>query len=167
MCHCLTLYCTHYFIARRQIRCYRTVTLCNRGLTVLQSTACCFDAFQWLTMTTLWLNENLWTSSLSIPTITKCLLEKIFLSIFTKPFTILNTSIKSPLSLRVSSCYYVIPNAFNLSGYDKPLSSGSILVILFCTFSNNSMSAQIWLLCLYTIFQARINKYFIMAAICP
>jgi len=29
MCYCLTLYCTHYFIARRQIRCYRTVTLCN------------------------------------------------------------------------------------------------------------------------------------------
>jgi len=31
---------------------------------MLQSTACCFNAFQWLT--TLWLNENLRTSSLSI-----------------------------------------------------------------------------------------------------
>jgi len=40
MCPCLTLYCTHYFfIARRQIRCYRTVTLCSRGLSVLQLTA--------------------------------------------------------------------------------------------------------------------------------
>ena len=28
----LTLNCANYFIARRQIRCYRTVTLCNRGL---------------------------------------------------------------------------------------------------------------------------------------
>ena len=28
----LTLKCANYFIARRQIRCYWTVTLCNRGL---------------------------------------------------------------------------------------------------------------------------------------
>jgi len=28
----LTLYCTHYFIARRQIRCIKNDTSCNRGL---------------------------------------------------------------------------------------------------------------------------------------
>jgi len=31
----LTLYCTHHFIARRQIRCIKSETLCNRGLTVV------------------------------------------------------------------------------------------------------------------------------------
>ena len=40
MCYCLTLYCTHYFIARRQIRCYRTVTLRYRGLTHLTVCVC-------------------------------------------------------------------------------------------------------------------------------
>jgi len=37
----LTLYCTHYFIARRQIRCYRTVELCSRGL-ILGRTCYCW-----------------------------------------------------------------------------------------------------------------------------
>jgi len=32
MCHCLYLYCMHYFIARRQIRSYRMVVLCSRRL---------------------------------------------------------------------------------------------------------------------------------------
>ena len=32
----LTLYCTHYFIARRQIRCCQLVTLRNRGLSIVQ-----------------------------------------------------------------------------------------------------------------------------------
>ena len=41
MCHCLTLYYTHYFIARRQIRCYRTVELCNRGLRSLVGCTAC------------------------------------------------------------------------------------------------------------------------------
>ena len=31
-CHCLTLYCTQYFIARRQIRCIKNDKSCNRGL---------------------------------------------------------------------------------------------------------------------------------------
>jgi len=29
--YALTLYCMHYFSERHQIRCYRTVELCNRG----------------------------------------------------------------------------------------------------------------------------------------
>jgi len=39
-CYCLTLYCTHYFIARRQIRCIKSETLCNRGLTMVTESWC-------------------------------------------------------------------------------------------------------------------------------
>ena len=105
---------------------------------MLQSTACCFDAFQWLT--TFWLNENLRTSSLSILFCNLSLCPRRLPSAsWKKSFCkyLQNhlqswTLLSSHLSVfEFPGLLLVIPNAFNLSGYDKTLSSGCYLVILF------------------------------------